>query len=427
VPKINPPNHLNNLDRSNVLVIGLGYVGVPLLEAISGSDKFNLNGYDISENVIFELQNKSGFYKGIDLGKLHGKTINLFSNASDIKNIDIYIICVPTPLLDGGPDLRMLREAGELISGKLKKGDLVILESTSYPGTTEDVLLPILEKSNLKAGTDFSLAFGSERIDPGNKEYGIKNTPKVIGGIDNISTVRVKNFYESFVMKVIEAKGTREAELSKLLENTYRIVNIALINELAMVCHELKIDIWDTIKCASTKPFGFQAFYPGPGVGGHCIPIDPIYLSRYVFENLNKNFELINLSQKINSNMPSYIVYRIKGLLTNMEKKINGSRVLIIGASYKSDISDTRESPIHDIIEEFISEGVEFTIHDSFVKDLKVNGITHDILAEIPTNLDVFDLIVILQHHSDLNMDLLASCKTTIFDTRGKMEFVEKL
>ena len=427
MPKINPPNHLNNLDRSNVLVIGLGYVGVPLLEAISGSDKFNLNGYDISENVIFELQNKSGFYKGIDLGKLHGKTINLFSNASDIKNIDIYIICVPTPLLDGGPDLRMLREAGELISGKLKKGDLVILESTSYPGTTEDVLLPILEKSNLKAGTDFSLAFGSERIDPGNKEYGIKNTPKVIGGIDNISTVRVKNFYESFVMKVIEAKGTREAELSKLLENTYRIVNIALINELAMVCHELKIDIWDTIKCASTKPFGFQAFYPGPGVGGHCIPIDPIYLSRYVFENLNKNFELINLSQKINSNMPSYIVYRIKGLLTNMEKKINGSRVLIIGASYKSDISDTRESPIHDIIEEFISEGVEFTIHDSFVKDLKVNGITHDILAEIPTNLDVFDLIVILQHHSDLNMDLLASCKTTIFDTRGKMEFVEKL
>jgi UDP-N-acetyl-D-glucosamine dehydrogenase len=427
VPKINPPNHLNNLDRSNVLVIGLGYVGVPLLEAISGSDKFNLNGYDISENVIFELQNKSGFYKGIDLGKLHGKTINLFSNASDIKNIDIYIICVPTPLLDGGPDLRMLREAGELISGKLKKGDLVILESTSYPGTTEDVLLPILEKSNLKAGTDFSLAFGSERIDPGNKEYGIKNTPKVIGGIDNISTVRVKNFYESFVMKVIEAKGTREAELSKLLENTYRIVNIALINELAMVCHELKIDIWDTIMCASTKPFGFQAFYPGPGVGGHCIPIDPIYLSRYVFENLNKNFELINLSQKINSNMPSYIVYRIKGLLTNMEKKINGSKVLIIGASYKSDISDTRESPIHDIIEEFISEGVEFTIHDSFVKDLKVNGITHDILAEIPTNLDVFDLIVILQHHSDLNMDLLASCKTTIFDTRGKMEFVEKL
>jgi len=427
MPKINPPNHLNNLDRSNVLVIGLGYVGVPLLEALSGSDKFNLNGYDISENVIFKLQNKSGFYKGIDLGKLHDKTINLFSNASDIKNIDIYIICVPTPLLDGGPDLRMLREAGELISGKLKKGDLVILESTSYPGTTEDVLLPILEKSSLKAGTDFSLAFGSERIDPGNKEYGIKNTPKVIGGIDNLSTVRVKNFYESFVMEVIEAKGTREAELSKLLENTYRIVNIALINELAMVCHELKIDIWDTIKCASTKPFGFQAFYPGPGVGGHCIPIDPIYLSRYVFENLNKNFELINLSQKINSNMPSYIVYRIKDLLTNMEKKINGSRVLIIGASYKSDVSDTRESPIHDIIEEFISEGVKFTIHDSFVKDLKVNGITHDILAEIPTNLDVFDLIVILQHHSDLNMDLLASCKTTIFDTRGKMEFVEKL
>jgi len=249
----------------------------------------------------------------------------------------------------------------------------------------------------------------------------------VIGGIDNLSTVRVKNFYESFVMEVIEAKGTREAELSKLLENTYRIVNIALINELAMVCHELKIDIWDTIKCASTKPFGFQAFYPGPGVGGHCIPIDPIYLSRYVFENLNKNFELINLSQRINSNMPSYIVYRIKDLLTNMEKKINGSRVLIIGASYKSDVSDTRESPIHDIIEEFISEGVKFTIHDSFVKDLKVNGITHDILAEIPTNLDVFDLIVILQHHSDLNMDLLASCKTTIFDTRGKMEFVEKL
>jgi UDP-N-acetyl-D-glucosamine dehydrogenase len=420
---------LQNLNESkpNVLVIGLGYVGIPLMAALLESDKFSVSGFDISPEVIDSLSQNSGEFKGVNLKKLNSLGPKFFSDTSKLMNYDIFVICVPTPLLDGGPDLSMICEAGMLIAKIIKKRSLVILESTSYPGTTEDILLPIIEKSKLKAGSDFFLAFGSERIDPGNANFGIKNTPKVIGGIDEISTRKAVDFYSNFIDEVIAAKGTREAELSKLLENTYRIVNIALVNELAMVCHELGIDIWDTIRCASSKPFGFHTFYPGPGVGGHCIPIDPIYLSKYVFENLNKNFELINLSQKINSNMPFYVVSRAKSLLKQSNKEIEDSKILIVGASYKSDISDTRESPILGVIKYLMENKGNFVIYDSHAFDLKVDSKIFKIEKELPQNLAEFDLILVLQHHFDLDVKKIVSSGVTILDTRGKIKEAQKL
>lgn len=420
---------MQNLNESkpNVLVIGLGYVGIPLMEALLESDKFSVSGFDISPEVIDSLSQNSGEFKGVNLRKLNSLGPKFFSDTSKLMDYDIFVICVPTPLLDGGPDLSMICEAGVLIAKIIKKRSLVILESTSYPGTTEDILLPIIERSKLKAGSDFFLAFGSERIDPGNANFGIKNTPKVIGGIDEISTRKAVEFYSNFIDEVIAAKGTREAELSKLLENTYRIVNIALVNELAMVSHELGIDIWDTIRCASSKPFGFHPFYPGPGVGGHCIPIDPIYLSKYVFENLNKNFELINLSQKINSNMPFYVVSRVKRLLKQSNKEIEGSKILIVGASYKSDISDTRESPILGVIKYLMENKGNFVIYDSHAFDFKVDSKIFKVEKELPKNLAEFDLILVLQHHFDLDVKKIVSSGVTILDTRGKIKEAQRL
>jgi nucleotide sugar dehydrogenase len=420
---------LQNLTESKqkVLVIGLGYVGIPLMEAILESNKFLVSGFDISSEVIDLLSQDSGEFKGVDLKKLNSYGPNFFSDAKKLTDYDIFIICVPTPLLDGGPDLSMICKSGELIARIIKKGALVILESTSYPGTTEDVLLPIIQKSKLNAGTDFFLAFGSERIDPGNTNFGIRNTPKVVGGIEKVSTDKAIEFYSNFINDVIAAKGTREAELSKLLENTYRIVNIALVNELAMVCHDLGIDIWDTIRCASTKPFGFHTFYPGPGVGGHCIPVDPIYLSKYVSKNLNRNFELINLSHKINSNMPVYVVGRVKDLLKLSNKNIENSKILIIGASYKSDVADTRESPIFGIVKYFMENKGEFTIHDSNVVELKVGSEIFKIEKELPQNLTYFDLILVLQHNLDLDVKRIVSSGVTILDTRGKIQEAKKL
>jgi nucleotide sugar dehydrogenase len=413
--------------KPRVLVIGLGYVGIPLMEALLESNKFSVSGFDISSDVIAKLSQNSGEYKGVDLKNFHSYSFNLLSDSLKLGIYDIFIICVPTPLLNGGPDLSMVSRAGELIANIIKKGSLVILESTSYPGTTEDVLLPVIEKSKLKAGVDFFLAFGSERIDPGNIIFGIKNTPKVVGGIEKNSTNKAVEFYSSFIDQVVAAKGTREAELSKLLENTYRIVNIALVNELSMVCNELGIDIWDTIKCASTKPFGFQPFFPGPGVGGHCIPIDPIYLSKFVFENLNKNFELINLSQKINSNMPVYVVNRSIELLKKLNKNSINCNVLIIGAGYKADISDTRESPIIKVIEGFVENKINFVIHDSHVNEIKIISKIFKIENKLPNNLSAFDLILILQHNSDLDTQKLVSSGVQILDTRGRIEEAEKL
>ena len=332
----------------SVAVIGLGYVGLPLaLEATrSGLDVI---GFDRSTAVVRGLGQGLSHVDDITSEEVRGMLDAGFvatSEPSALAQATTFVICVPTPLAEGGgPDLSAVRSATETVSGVLRRGDLIILESTSYPGTTEEFVAPILEQSGLRAGADFHLAFSPERIDPGNPHYGLRNTPKVVGGIDEASSAAACAFYEQVCDKVVPARGAREAELAKLLENTYRHVNIALVNEMVQFCHELDIDLWDAIGLASTKPFGFQAFYPGPGVGGHCIPIDPNYLSHRVRSSTGHAFRFVELAQEINAGMPAYVVRRAQDLLNEHGKAVKGSRVRLLGVTYKANIADQRESP----------------------------------------------------------------------------------
>jgi nucleotide sugar dehydrogenase len=330
------------------------------------------------------------------------------------------VICVPTPLTaDGGPDLGAVRAASAAVARHLRPGTLVVLESTSYPGTTEEVVLPILEESGLTAGRDFQLAFSPERVDPGNAVYGIRNTPKVVGGLTAACTGAAAAFYGRFVDRVVQAKGTREAEMAKLLENTYRHVNIALVNEMAVFCHELGIDLWDAISCASTKPFGFQAFRPGPGVGGHCIPIDPNYLS-YKVRTLGYPFRFVELAQEINARMPRYVVERALHLLNSVGKPLEGARVLLLGVTYKADIADERESPARWVAAGLRRLGAQVVFHDPFVQRWAVDG-TDVPRVEPESGAAGADLTVLLQAHAGYDLDAIESAAGLLLDTRGRV------
>jgi nucleotide sugar dehydrogenase len=295
----------------------------------------------------------------------------------------------------------------------------VILESTTYPGTTDEIVRPMLEKaSGLSAGIGFHLAFSPERIDPGNETYGIRNTPKVVGGITPACTEAAADFYGQVCDTVVRAKSAREAEMAKLLENTYRHVNIALVNEMAIFCHELGLDLWDAIRCAATKPFGFQAFYPGPGVGGHCIPIDPNYLSYKVRAELNYPFRFVELAQEINSRMPGYVVDRAAELLNTHAKPLNGARVLLLGVTYKKDIADQRESPARPIARKLLQRGAALSYHDPFVDNWQVDG------RDIPraaSPVAPADLTILLQAHTGYDLADIAAKSRLLFDTRGKI------
>jgi UDP-N-acetyl-D-glucosamine dehydrogenase len=329
------------------------------------------------------------------------------------------VICVPTPLsADGGPDLTAVRLAAQTVARHLDPGTLVVLESTTYPGTTEEVVRPVLEDSGLTAGEDFHLAFSPERIDPGNPIYGVRNTPKIVGGLTPACAGAAAAFYGKFVDEVVQAKGTREAEMAKLLENTYRHVNIALVNEMAIFCHELGVDLWDSIRCAATKPFGFQAFYPGPGVGGHCIPIDPNYLSYKVRAELKHPFRFVELAQEINSRMPGYVVDRAAELLNTDAKPLNGAKVLLLGVTYKKDIADQRESPARPIARKLLQRGAMLSYHDPYVNGWQVDG-TEVRRAQSPT--ERADLTILLQAHTEYDLDSIAANAHLLFDTRGKI------
>src|SRR5690349_1676957 len=313
----------------------------------------------------------------------------------------VTVICVPTPLTaDNGPDLDAVRSAAALAARRLRPGALVVLESTTYPGTTEEVVRPLLEKeSGLTAGLDFSLAFSPERIDPGNPAFGIRNTPKVVGGVTPSCTEAAAAFYATICDHVVRAASAREAEMAKLLENTYRHVNIALVNEMAIFCHELGVDLWDAIRCAATKPFGFQAFYPGPGVGGHCIPIDPNYLSYKVRAELGHPFRFVELAQEINNSMPAYVVQRVQELLNEDAKALRGAKVLLLGVTYKADIADQRQSPAEPLARQLLSRGAEVTYHDPFVPTWQPAGELLTRVADLDTALATADVVVLLQPH----------------------------
>jgi len=295
----------------------------------------------------------------------------------------------------------------------------VILESTTYPGTTDEEIRPILEAGGLVAGTDFALVFSPERIDPGNQSFGPKNTPKVIGGHTPACADAAEAFYSRFIDTVVRTRGTREAETAKLLENTYRHINIALVNEMARFCHDLHIDLWDVIDAASTKPFGFQAFRPGPGVGGHCIPIDPNYLSHRVRARLGYPFRFVELAQEINAGMPSYVARRIQDQLNVDGKPLRGSVVLLLGVTYKPDIGDTRESPAIPLAKTLIQQGAELRFHDPLVKQFAVSGNEVPRVDDVYESLAEADICVLLQDHRVYDVEAMTAVSRRFFDTRG--------
>ena len=406
---------------TRAVIVGLGYVGLPLAReaALAG---LQVTGLDVSQKVVDSLNSGKSHIDDLSEADIAEMTSHGFTATTDpgvLRNADVAVICVPTPLSDeGGPDLTAVIGASTMIANQVHEGMLVILESTTYPGTTDEIVRPLLELSGLHAGTDFNLAFSPERIDPGNPTFGAKNTPKVVGGHTPECTDRAADFYGQFVDSTVRTRGTREAEMAKLLENTYRHVNIALVNEMARFCHDLDIDLWDVINAAKSKPFGFQAFYPGPGVGGHCIPIDPNYLSHNVEARLGYPFRFVELAQEINSRMPAYVVERAQDLLNEQERALKGSTVLLLGVTYKPNIADQRESPATDVAEKLLAKGAIVQFHDPFVEEWTTVPAAQRVdCAE--TAAASADLVILLQNHRSYNIECIAQASRSFFDTRG--------
>jgi UDP-N-acetyl-D-glucosamine dehydrogenase len=409
---------------NDLVVIGLGYVGLPLAYEASLAG-LTVMGFDLNERVVAGLNSGHSHVDTVsdaDVAEMVAQGFRATAVEADTGEPETVVICVPTPLSpDGVPDLAAVCEAAELAGRILRPSMLVILESTSYPGTTDEVVRPLLEKfSGLTAGTDFYLAFSPERIDPGNKIYGLRNTPKVVGGYTETCADAAVRFYSKLCDEVIRAKSTREAEMTKLLENTYRHINIALINEMAIFCHELGIDLWDAISCAATKPFGFQAFYPGPGVGGHCIPIDPNYLS-YKVRSLGYPFRFVELAQEINLRMPTYVVDRAHEVLNLQAKPLNGARVLLMGVTYKRDIADVRESPVPSVARKLMARGAVLAYHDPYVPVWSVDGTPVRRADDLDREVETADLVILLQDHASYDLDRISRTARLILDARGRM------
>lgn len=408
--------------NADLVILGLGYVGLPLAQQATRAG-MSVLGFDIDPEVVSGLNAGTSHIDDLsdaNLARMRQSGFRATTDESDIATARAVVICVPTPLSEGyGPDLRAITAATSTVARHLQPGMLVILESTTYPGTTDEVVRPLLEASGLAAGLDFHLAFSPERIDPGNETFGVHNTPKVIGGHTPACSQRAAEFYRRFVKTVVTTKGTREAETAKLLENTYRHINIALVNEMARFCHELGIDLWDVIRAAATKPFGFQPFYPGPGVGGHCIPIDPNYLSHNVRAKLGYPFRFVELAQEINATMPAYVARRAQNILNEAGKATNGAHILLLGVTYKPDIGDQRESPAIPLARELHALGAKLSYHDPYIARWKVPGV--DILRaeDVDTVVASADLVILVQHHHDYEADRLAALAQRFFDTRG--------
>jgi len=406
----------------DVLVIGLGYVGLPLAVQAARAG-FRVTGYDTRDEIASGLMAGRSHVDDVTDAEVASMVAQGFRTVTDETRLgphDVIVICVPTPLsVADGPDLSAVRAATATAGRLLRPGTLVSLESTTYPGTTEEVVRPVLEKaSGLTAGLGFSLAFSPERIDPGNPDYGFANTPKIVGGVTPACADAATAFYERICDQVVRAKSAREAEMAKLLENTYRHVNIALVNEMAIFCRELDVDLWDAIRCAATKPFGFQPFYPGPGVGGHCIPIDPNYLS-YKVRTLGYPFRFVELAQEINGRMPGYVTERAAELLNRNAQPLNGARVLLLGVTYKRDIADQRESPARPIARKLRARGAAVAYHDPYVPGWEVDGQTVSRADDLDAAVAAADLVILLQSHQVYDPARIARAARLMLDTRG--------
>ncbi len=406
-----------------VVVVGQGYVGLPVaIQAVEAG--YEVVGLDCDHQRVARLQAGSSYVEDIsdkvlqmalDTGRFRPSV-----DYGEAAGFHVAVITVPTPLREGVPDLQFIEESVRSLAPLLTRGSTVILESTTYPGTTENLVRPLLEQgSGLHAGTDFHLGYSPERIDPGNPQWTFVNTPKVVSGIDEDSLRAVQGFYDTLVEKTIAVSGTREAEMTKLLENTFRHVNIALVNELAIFAHQLDIDVWEAIDAAATKPFGFLRFTPGPGVGGHCLPVDPSYLSWEVKRSLGRSFRFVELANDVNSHMPSYVVQRLIEALNRHSKALNGARVLLLGLAYKSNSSDCRESPSVRVASLLHDLGARVHAVDAHVEP----GRMAEFITLVPLDsaqVAAADIVVLLTDHDDVDYDLLAEARL-VFDTRDRL------
>ncbi|MGI6250576.1 MAG: nucleotide sugar dehydrogenase [Anaerolineaceae bacterium] len=422
--------HLLQKKHANIGVIGLGYVGLPLAVTFAGSgftvtgidpDKAKVDMINSGESYILDIT-PSVLRKYTDTGKIRATT-----DYAVLSEIDAVAICVPTPLhKTGDPDMSYITSAGHDLAPYLHRGMVIILESSTYPGTTRELVLPALTAENdLVVGEDFFLAFSPERVDPGRTDWTTYNTPKVIGGITPACTEVACAWYSKALETIVPVSTAEVAEMTKLLENTYRMINISMVNELAQMCHRLGIDVWEVIDAADTKPFGFMKFSPGPGMGGHCIPVDPLYLS-WKMKTINYNARFIELASDIDTNMPRYVVSRIQDALNRYKKAINGSQILVLGVAYKPNVNDLRESPALDIIHLLREKGAIVSYYDPHVPELNTDGIELTSEKDLASAAAEADMVAIITNHSKVDYAMLHEHAQVIFDARNAMKEVAK-
>lgn len=407
---------------TQLVVMGQGYVGLPM--ALRAAETgIRVTGFDTNNNLTAALQAGSSHIGDVSDAELAAGLAGNYRASSDptcLATADVVLVCVPTPLgPDGGPALDAVEYAADLIGAHVRAGALCILESTTYPGTTEEVFAPRVCGDRLVAGESVHIAFSPERINPGQADYVVQNTPKVVGGVTPECTRRAADFYSRFVDEVVTAKGAKEAEMSKLLENTFRHVNIALVNEMVRFSRELGIDLWDAIDCAETKPFGFMAFRPGPGVGGHCIPVDPSYLSHRVRAVLGYSFRMVELAEEVNTAAPVYVAQRISEELNRRALAVNGARVLLLGVTYKPDVADLRETPAEPLAARLLQQGAALSFHDPLVATWTIAGRELSSVSDPYLAAADADLVVLVQAHSAYDLAKLERTGAHIFDTRG--------
>ncbi|MHB1740828.1 MAG: nucleotide sugar dehydrogenase [Actinomycetes bacterium] len=410
-------------DRTaTVAVIGQGYVGLSVA-AGAATVGMRVHGVDADPDRIAGLTAGRNVVPGVsdEVVALAIETgrLTFGTDPAVVTEADVVLVCVPTPVHEHRPDLRWIESAGRDIAPHLHPGALVILESTTYPGTTEQVLQPLLEAGGLRAGRDFLLGYSPERIDPGNPKYGLANTPRVVGGLDTDSTRASAAFYAQVVEEVMPLSSLRAAEMAKLLENTFRMVNIALVNELAMLCAEQGIDTWEVIDAAATKPFGFMPFSPGPGVGGHCIPLDPTYLAWQSRRDTGKPFRMVEMAQDINAGMPEYVTRRVIDALGRHGLAITGARLLVLGVTYKPNVGDVRESAAIEVIAQLARRGAKVSYHDPYVPRIDEHGVTLTRKALTPRAIAEADAVLLLTPHDSYDVDALADQARLLFDARG--------
>lgn len=410
-------------DRTaKIAVLGLGYVGLPLLLEVHEAG-FPVIGIDPAEDKLVKFRDGISYIEDISDEQLQAANsrgnVEVTSDFAALGRADAILVCVPTPLSKTRePDTSFIRKAVEDIAATLRPGQLIALESTTYPGTTEELFLPELEKTGLKVEEDFYLAFSPERVDPGNKVWQTKNTPKVVGGHGDASTELAEALYSCFIDTVVPVSGTRTAEMVKLLENTFRMVNIGLINEVAIMCNKLGVDVWEVIRAASSKPFGFMPFYPGPGLGGHCIPVDPVYLS-WKLRTLNYRARFVDLADHVNSTMPNYVVFRAAAALNHQEKSIKGARILLLGMAYKENVSDLRESPALPIADQLHSLGARIEYSDPYCPSARLGHGVMESVEVTDETIGSYDLVILLTGHKDFDYPWLAENARAILDTRN--------